>query len=175
MTNALEEFKHLDGEVVTFRIGKVEIVSSLGAAFISRLDINNGFVGSGDAVANIARLLKTLDTDNNPGNGITLPPTIAGLPSTLDIIDSSAVETALGQALVSVTDAMDHLNGSVTALPPRSVEGVYQRVAIGSISAAGCPNVINAEITVSRDTSGNRSYEGNISLSGGGAIYLYWW
>ena len=168
LTNSKGEFKYLEGEVITFNLGKIEIGSTFGAEYISPLDIINSFLPADESASNLAQLLQTLDTDNNPDNGITLPSTIAALPANLDVNDATAVEAALGQALISATDAVNHLNSSISAFPPRSVDDVYQRVTIGSTGLAGCPDVVDAEVTVSRDTAGTRVYDGTITLAGGG-------
>ena len=168
LTNAAGEFDYLPGEVVSFRIGTIDIGAAFGAEYLSPLDISSSFLPSSASASNIARILQTLDVDGDPSNGIVLPPAVAALPEDLDINDTAAVETALGQALVSATDAETHLNNTVSALPPRAVDGVYQRVTIGSTGNLGCPNVIDAQITVSRDALGNRVYDGSITLAGGG-------
>ncbi len=172
ITNAAGEFKYRDGEVVTFKIGNTVIGAAFGAEYITPLDVTNSFQPSDNAASNLARLLQTLDTDNNPENGITLPATVASLAENLDINDTAEVETAISQTLIVAADAESHLETSISALPPRVVEDVYQRVTIGSYNLSGCPNVVDAEITVSRDTSGNRVYDGRVELSGGGQ-YLF--
>jgi hypothetical protein len=168
LTNAAGEFRYRDGEVITFKVGNVDIGSAFGAAYLSPLDITNSFLPSDADASNVARLLQTLDTDGDPGNGITLPANVAALPADLDFNDAGAVETALGQVLVGAADAEEHLDASIAAMPPRAVDGVYQRVTVGSTGLAGCPDVVDAEVEVSRDASGDRAYDGSITLANGG-------
>ena len=172
LTNAAGEFRYLEGEVVTFRIGNVDLGAAFGAEYLTPLDITNSFLPSDDAASNVARLLQTLDTDGDAENGITLPSSVAALPAGLDVNNSAAVEAAIGQGLVAAADAQSHLDASVSAMPPRAVDGVYERVTLGSTGLAGCPDVIDAEVTVSRDADGERVYEGAISLANGGQ-YLF--
>ncbi len=167
LTNAAGEFRYRDGEVVTFKIGNVDIGAAFGAEYLSPLDITNSFLASDTAASNLARLLQTLDVDGNPENGITLPANVAALPLDLDVNDTAAVEAVLGQALIVAADAENHLDASIAALPPRAVDGVYERVTIGSSGLAGCPDVVDAEVTVSRDVSDERVYNGSITLAGG--------
>jgi hypothetical protein len=172
LTNAAGEFKYRDGEVVTFKIGNIEIGSAFGAEYLSPLDITNSYLPVDTEASNVARLLQTLDTDSNPDNGITLPATIAVLDSTLDISDTTAVEAAISKTLVAAVDAEDHLETSLAAFPPRAVDDRYVRVTIGATGLTGCPNIVDAEIAVSRDVDGNRVYDGTITLFGGGQ-YLF--
>jgi hypothetical protein len=167
LTNATGEFRYKDGEVVTFTIGNVDIGSAFGAEYLSPLDITNSFLPSDATASNVARLLQTLDMDGDPENGISLPASVAALPGDLDVNDTAAVEALLGQALTSAAAAESHLEASISALPPRAVEGVYQRVTIGSTGLPGCPDVIDAEVNVSRDAAGERVYEGKIDLANG--------
>ena len=66
------EFDYKDGDSTTFYIGKVTLGSAASKSVITPLDL----VGTDDinntAVINIARLLQTLDSDNNPDNGIDI-------------------------------------------------------------------------------------------------------
>jgi hypothetical protein len=168
LTNAAGEFKYRDGEVVTFKIGNIEIGSAYGADYLSPLDITNSYLPVDTAASNVARLLQTLDTDDNPDNGITLPANVAALASTLDVNDTAAVEAAIAEVLVSATAAEAHLESTLSTFPPRAVDDLYRRVTIGSTSLADCPNVIDAEIAVSRSADGSRVFDGTITLFGGG-------
>jgi hypothetical protein len=168
LTNALGEFKYLEGEVVTFKIGNVNIGSSFGADVITPLDITNTFEPSDKAASDLLRLLQTLDSDNNADNGIDLPANVAALTETLDIADTAAVEQALGTTLVAANVAETHLSNTLATIGPRAIDGVYQQVSVGKTLAAGCSIIDNTVITVSRNSAGARVYEGVISLSNGG-------
>lgn len=82
------EFEYINGESVTFSIGGIILGSATGATQITpfdlfgltppstelelRAELKSGEVSDFSRVANIARLLVSLDNDNNPDNGIDL-------------------------------------------------------------------------------------------------------
>lgn len=171
-TNSNGEFKYKSGEVVKFKIGAIDIGSAFGSKYLSPIDVTNTFVPSDEAASNIARLLQTLDVDGDPENGIELPSTIASLAADLDINDTAAVETAIAKTLVSASEAETHLESSLSDLPPLSIDGLYERVTIGSTGNVGCDVITDAQIEVSRDSAGEKVYQGTINLSGGG-IYSF--
>ena len=72
-TNDNGEFTYLEGEEVTFFIGGVEFPPVDAASTVTPLEIAGSDDVSDNAVVNIARLLQTLDDDENPENGITIP------------------------------------------------------------------------------------------------------
>ena len=68
------KFNYLESESINFYIGNVLLGSSKGADIITPVDIVNGASDTTDIkVQNILRLLQSLDSDNNPDNGIMLP------------------------------------------------------------------------------------------------------
>jgi len=83
-------FPYLQGETVTFRIGDLELGTVQASAYITPLTLAGTTNTSNPFVVNLARLLQSLDTDDNPDNGITLPtnlPSLAGLELQQDTVD----------------------------------------------------------------------------------------
>lgn len=67
-------FSYEDGEMVTFKMGSMTLGTSRGARIITPIDMVPGaFDENHPAVTNMLRFMQTMDEDNNPENGITLP------------------------------------------------------------------------------------------------------
>ena len=73
-TNAAGEYDYLPGETVTFSVGGIVFGSSLAGPVVTPLSLVSGATDATDpTVTNIVRLLLTLDDDDDPTNGITIP------------------------------------------------------------------------------------------------------
>lgn len=70
-TDEAGRFNFSDGETVQFSIGDIELPSTQASAMIHVSDIFGGTTEDLEVI-NLARLLLTLDSDNNPENGITI-------------------------------------------------------------------------------------------------------
>ncbi|WP_039755115.1 hypothetical protein, partial [Chromobacterium haemolyticum] len=68
-TTANGEFHYLDGEIVVFRIGQLELGRSLGAAQLTPLQLVGSQNPADPKVLRQVQLLLTLDEDDNPNNG----------------------------------------------------------------------------------------------------------
>lgn len=95
-TNTNGEFQYREGETVTFSLGKTVLGSAKGSSRISPFDLlllpppaagdlskeifemlfDNGVTAFEHGV-NILIFLQSLDADNNPDNGIDIPPAVA--------------------------------------------------------------------------------------------------
>lgn len=89
LTNAQGEFSYHAGERLTFCIGDVLIGPMLAAPIINPFVVFGTTDINDRRVINLARLLQTLDTDNNFDNGITIDPTAhtaaSGRPVNFDV------------------------------------------------------------------------------------------
>lgn len=106
-TNANGEFKYREGEVVTFAVGDVEIGSGEASAVMSPVSIaytTNASVGSTE-VMNIAAFLQTLDTDNDPSNGIMIKASVAAALPVSQIDFSQSITEVLGNIVAAVNEA----------------------------------------------------------------------
>jgi len=72
VTNANGEFQYKDGELVTFSIGDLDLPSARGATTITPLALANTTSLENQTAINIARLLQSLDTDDDTTNGIQI-------------------------------------------------------------------------------------------------------
>jgi len=110
-TNALGEYTCNTGDTVTFSLGGYTIGSCTAAATVSPYTL---YPENNEAVLNIAQLLQTLDTDNNPSNGITIAENFSALDGVgtapTDAAFDSSIETILAVTLVSEDDAIAHIN-----------------------------------------------------------------
>ena len=67
-------FNYENGELVTFKMGPIVLGTSMGEEIITPIDMVPGAVDEKHpTVTNMLRFMQTLDEDNNPDNGITLP------------------------------------------------------------------------------------------------------
>jgi beta-glucanase (GH16 family) len=122
ITNALGEFQYIVGEVVTFSIGGIELGAAEGAAILTPVELTGSVDPTVAVAANMLVFLQSIDSDENPANGITISADAqtAAIAETLDFIaasfatDVAAVVAALteingdgGNAVVSETDALD--------------------------------------------------------------------
>ncbi|KAF0218662.1 MAG: hypothetical protein FD174_2755 [Geobacteraceae bacterium] len=72
-------FLYKDGEIVSFHIGDITLGETFANAQITPVDLVPGaFNETSYKVANIARLLQSLDHDGQPGNGITISEQVRG-------------------------------------------------------------------------------------------------
>jgi hypothetical protein len=64
-------FKYQDNETISFNVGGILIGEALGKEQITPLDLANADINN-QQVRNIASFLQSLDSDNNPSNGIVI-------------------------------------------------------------------------------------------------------
>jgi len=131
VTGSNGDFLYEPGETTTFSYFGLQLGSVFTPANSSAFtpldifatdDVNN------QSVKNLLVLLQTLDTDQNPANGISLFPAISGISINLDSLDiassnfQSQLIPALGDqlgntiVLVSEQDAIDHFNETLITL-----------------------------------------------------------
>jgi hypothetical protein len=124
-TNSLGEYDYLEGETVTFFIGDLELPPVAAKGVITPLDLAGTDELTDQVVLNISILLQSLDSDNDPSNGITIDyDTIESTATAVDFDQpandfSTAITglaTAAGNTVVSVADAQEHLEQTLTNL-----------------------------------------------------------
>lgn len=159
-------YPFLVGETVTFSLGTLELGTVQASAFITPLTLADTTNINTPFVVNLARLLQTLDTDNNPENGITLPTGVLPLAGLNLNADPAAFQTqfttdfaplltdpntSLPEVLIDQQDAVDHLQLSVDAITPSaftarlfgswrifgSAQGADGDVSFGSVGPLG--------------------------------------
>ncbi|MDX1761108.1 MAG: hypothetical protein R3218_03050 [Christiangramia sp.] len=104
VTDADGNFEYLEGETVTFYVGNIEIGSGLASEDMTPLSIastDNATIDSPE-VKNIAAFLQSLDSDNDPNNGIEISEETSSAIS-IDAIDfTQPVERILGEIVAEV-------------------------------------------------------------------------
>ena len=113
-TDSEGNFNYVAGDECTFSVGSV----TLGSAEPSGSTTTPRDLTSDDVVfVNILRFLQTLDTDENPDNGITLPTDITGsidFGSDFDAeIQNFMINNNIRNAVVSSTEAKEHFEKSI--------------------------------------------------------------
>lgn len=138
-TDSAGHFNYEPGSTCTFKIGGVTVGSATAAATVTPVSLVAGATDENNqTVANIARFLQSIDTDNDPTNGITVASTVrtALANSSVDFTsntfpaDAQTVVTQAipGRTLVSETSAKTHLNGSLLG----KLAGTYSCTYSGS-------------------------------------------
>lgn len=125
LTDENGQFTYISGESITFSIGQYTIGSVQGKGTVSPRDL-----GDANGATNVARVLQTLDDDQDPSNGITISSqvrtkasqaatqkNISTVPD-LDTISAEILGIASNGAtqLVSSTEAEAHLNETLDSL-----------------------------------------------------------
>lgn len=129
VTDASGAFAYQPGDPVTFKVGGITLGTVAASEKLPLTALDGGQLTQ--KVANMARLLQTLDTDGNPENGIELLPGIhdALKDSALDLsIADSAMDTALNGVVQSLAagginrqvrnraEALEHLESTLTGV-----------------------------------------------------------
>lgn len=159
-TDSDGSFSYNSGESVTFFIGGIKLGSAAAQTYITPLDLVTGAQNENNpTVINIVRLLITLDEDNNPENGITIPPEINDALSGVSInfsqdnssfADDAALKGALAtanriyeasgqpsRAFCTEDLAISHLAASLADLQSRGYEH-SGNAGGGAGSGGGC-------------------------------------
>lgn len=109
-TDANGRYDYAEGDTVTFNVGGVTFtlpsVPEVTPAVLAQALYPADSAKASNAALNLAAFFQTLDSDNNPDNGITIP-------STLAITGGEALKAALEQAPATFTQTLND-NDSVT-------------------------------------------------------------
>ena len=116
-------FKYRSGEQVTFQIGDTILGTVTGGAVITPVELAGVINTTNRRVINIARLLQSLDVDQDTSNGVSINATtraaMLGQNLSFDVPISSfsanenTVLAVTGNGLVASNDAINHLHGSL--------------------------------------------------------------
>ncbi|BBT08683.1 TPA: hypothetical protein PKO72_003252 [Aeromonas hydrophila] len=130
ITNANGEFLFNDGDSCSFTLGN-QLLGSVTLKAGSSLVTPYTLAGDDKNKAiRIAALLQTLDSDNNPENGITLDTALVAQLGIIELGSDDAFNTSLVEALktagltkdvVSLAAAKDHLSATLAGVNGRSV------------------------------------------------------
>ncbi len=118
-TDANGEYLFTEGETVVFKIGEIVFPAIAAKGVVTPLDLAGSQNIDDPKVINIARLLQTLDEDQDPSNGIVIPGSAGPAPVDfgLSVADfENQVNSVLGLTLVNRASAMAHLQQALDAL-----------------------------------------------------------
>lgn len=131
------KYSYHAGEVITFKVGNLELGRAVGAGTLTPAD----FVGAdglvNDHAKRVLRVLQTLDSDDDPDNGISITPAIRGaITQVVDLASANdaAILNAVRQArptvaaLVTEDHALRHfaqtlVDHDITLAPPAAATG----------------------------------------------------
>ncbi len=83
-TNSLGEFEYLNGENITFAIGSLILPTVPAEETITPVSLSPTKSIDDDTAINIARLLQSLDSDDNTSNGISISDSAGAVSAPLD-------------------------------------------------------------------------------------------
>jgi len=118
ITNVDGEFLYLDGEMVTFSVGGVELGTVPGAPVVTSVELTGSADPTAQATINQLVFLQSIDEDGNPLNGITISAAsqVAAVGQSLDFtLDSAAFTTAV-TSVVAVIAPTNTVVSETTAL-----------------------------------------------------------
>lgn len=96
------------GVTIQFKVGNIDLGSTVCTDTITPLTLAGGNDASADAVVNRLLFLQILDEDDNPSNGIKIASDVAAaLPSSLDFTqNATSFNSALAAALPAIADKL---------------------------------------------------------------------
>jgi hypothetical protein len=173
VTNINGDFTCKVGDNITFSINGFVIGDATAQEIITPKTLQPT---DATAMVNIAQLLQTLDSDNNPNNGITLDsssPAVQALTALTDVnftqVDfDSAITSYIGKTLVDETTANEHLNLSLQNI----------QNGTGTLTELSAVVILNnvAEEICQANNPNERSYDGYTDfadfLNAGGSMSL---
>lgn len=167
-TDSNGRFSYTPGSSCTFKIGGVTVGTATASATLTPVSLVSGASNeSNTTVGNIASFLQSLDTDNDPSNGIAISDAVKTTlaTGTLDFTSNSFginAQTLVTQAystrtLTSTSTAQAHLRSSILS----KIAGTYRCTFSGSDNGSG-----TATLT-STGTSGSITGTGTSNIYGG--------
>jgi hypothetical protein len=160
-TDSAGTFNYLPGEIVSLYIGDILLGSAPGKPLMTPLDFVPGAIDETDPrVTNILRFIQSLDSDNDPDNGISISNIVAtqavgqSLDFSLETADFEIAANSLisvltsdeVSALVDASTAQIHFVGSLA-----EVNGVPFAVADGYTTLEDTPLVVAAAGILAND------------------------
>lgn len=116
------------GRQVSFSLGNLTLGSTTGQSVITPIDLVAGGSSSSTEVLNLVRLLLMLDSDGDPGNGITISSAVQSVAENwtdvdftsddfsselVPIISDAASVDGTSHSLPSATTAQSHLESTL--------------------------------------------------------------
>lgn len=149
VTDAQGRFQFKPGEQVHFRLYGQEVSMAPAQSVMTANDTGSAALNI-DKTINLLRFLQTIDADNNPSNGITLPTVPNGFTLNInfnqdifafegDAAVSSFLNTyASGRSLVSIANAMSHFSSSLASASNDVILQLSGRTATGVTTTSNC-------------------------------------
>lgn len=157
VTGSSGYFHYLDGEVITFAIGDLELPSAVAGPTLTPLDLVGTDDVNANAVVNIVRLLISLDSDGNPDNGINIDELAHGAATAFEF-DQEVGAFAQSSAVVNLLNASGSSNTELVPLDQ----------ALGHFQTT-LENQVNDRVVVSANGPGE-TYELFNNAFGGSAV-----
>ena len=186
ITNAQGNFSFKAGEVVSFYVGDILIGQAIAKSTMTPLDlVPNASSQTDPQVTNILRFLQSLDSNNDPSDGITIiaeaqainfsatinfNQSIASFELDQAVLDYfSAVNQAASSslALISATAAQQHFYLTVVSSFNGSYSGSFSGDVTGTWSFSVSDGAVSGSITsngLSFDVTGQLNIDGSVDI-----------
>lgn len=166
-TDAQGTYTYMDGETIRFSLGDVVLGEAPAQDFMTPMTLVPGARDETDpAVTNMARLLQTMDYDNDPSNGIMIPDAVE-----TEMFDRHIDFDMSPQAFAQdpdVTMLMDALAGMDPAYAGRMLVSAEDAQAHMGQTLADM-GMSDGGGTMTTDGSGSMTTDGNGTMTGSGS------
>ncbi|WP_157085108.1 hypothetical protein [Hydrogenophaga palleronii] len=153
-TDGSGRFKYVAGETVAFTLYGQPLSSSIGFSTLTPSDTGVEDTDL-DQLVNQLRFLQTIDADNDPSNGISLP-IFSGVfnvdfSQRIEAFENDAAVQAFltahasGRPLVSVPDVIAHFSQSIGQVAGGTVASFAGKTATSVITNTACINSVQAQ------------------------------
>ncbi|MFK7892101.1 MAG: hypothetical protein AB8B63_14895 [Granulosicoccus sp.] len=166
VTNSAGEFQYVDGESVTFSIGTLNFPEVSGSPLITPISMGAGASDPLVTSSNIARLLQSLDDDDYPYDGISIPASAASSSTPLNF----DVSIAAFESNPNVINMVANSGGIRNTLIPV----VNSNIILFQIKTSEefTEQVVDKRL-VSRRTGGVRDTNNQLEIDADGTIVRY--
>ena len=151
-TDEQGRFNYVAGETIVFKIGNIEFPPVVASEVITPIDLFSGGAVNHRGVVNVSRLLQTMDSDNDPSNGILLAQWADNIiaPEAIDFESLDFTEqlnnllstySGSSRSLVGGSEAMGHLaNSLISNGIPVSMVDESERLILLDSNTNGIPD-----------------------------------
>ena len=156
VTNEKGEFKYLDGETVTFKVGGTTLGTSAAKSLVTPIDLDSTASTSNitSKVTNMAQLLQSLDEDLDPNNGIRISAaTRTALKDTNVSLSASNFDTELEnrlpigkkptETLITASIAKEHMQTTLAKYNKATKETVTVVSTVSEVTIANRVHLLN--------------------------------
>jgi len=154
VTDEFGGYIYVPGEQVTFSIGAITLPPVTALSTVTPLSMSTTGSLSDPVVTNVAYLLQSIDSNNNPNDGLLIDSRVASLATTNLNFNQSSTDFAADPAVKSLIAAVDKLKGTPTSVTTTSAVANFGQTLLGLVDSSSIPtpgcDQINTQTVISR-------------------------